>query len=124
MIVAAAGSASAMTPPTVCAAAPPPEPNAPAPNARPARLDRPIWLNTDASLESAASGAAAKLAGSTEASVLIVGAAVVHPWGTDKLPTRAARPIAPDATGPPALVRFAPSCPAMGAKAPPAALAG
>src|SRR4029077_3524137 len=64
--------------------------------ARPARLDRPIWLNTPASPPSAASGAAARLVGSTEASVLIAGAASVQPCGTDMLPTRAALPMAPD----------------------------
>src|ERR1700756_4100003 len=97
MMVAAAGSASATTPPSALTAAPPPEYVALAATARPARLDRAIWLKTPPSPAIAASGtAAARLLGSTEASVLIAGAASVQPCGTDMLPTRAALPMDPE----------------------------
>src|ERR1700754_1111078 len=68
--------------------------------ARPARLDRAIWLNTPSSPISEAVEAAT-LAGSVWARVLIAGAASVQPWGTDMLPTRAALPIDPDTGAPP-----------------------
>src|SRR5271166_2073325 len=94
MMVAAAGSAAATTPPSEPAATPPDEPNVVALSARPARLDSAIWLNTPPSPSDAA-GAAAMLAGSTEASDRSAGAAWVQPCGTDMFPTRAAWPIDP-----------------------------
>src|SRR3954465_14352733 len=94
-----------MTPPKALAAAPPPEPKVPAPRPRPAKLDRAIWLNMLLSPAITASGAAARLAGSAEASIRICGAAWVQPFGTDMLPTNAARPIDADAALP---VRLAP----------------
>lgn len=99
MIVAVAGSASAVTLPSELAVRPPTGRVAAAAMPRPAKLDRAIWLNTPSSPDSEATGAAATLVGSVAASVLIAGAAVVQPWGTDKDPTTAARPMAPD-TGP------------------------
>jgi len=102
MIVAVAASAAAVTPPSELAAAPPPADwNAAAATARPARLDRAIWPKAPPSPAREAAGAAAKLVGSTEASVLIPGAASVQPCGTDMLPTRAALPMAPDTGAPP-----------------------
>ena len=100
MMVAAAGSASATTPPSepaALAALAPTEWVALLATARPSRLDRPIWLNMPSSPARVAAGAAARLVGNTWASVLISGAASVQPWGTDMLPTRAALPMDPDA---------------------------
>ena len=74
MIVAAAGSAPATTPPSDRATAPPPELNVVAPSARPARLDSAISLNTPPWPASGATEAAVTL-GSTEVSVLSAGAA-------------------------------------------------
>src|SRR5271167_3808461 len=95
MMVAVVASAAVTTPPSEPAAAPPPaDCIAAALTARPARLDRAIWLKTPPSPAREAAGAAARLAGNTEASVLIAGAASVQPCGTDMLPTRVALPIA------------------------------
>src|ERR1700722_7381299 len=123
MMVAAAGSASATTPPREPAAAarPPIARVALAAMARPAKLDRHFWPNMPSSPTSAAGGAAA-LVENTWLSVLIAGAASVHPCGTDMLPTRADLPIAPD-TGPAptaelSMGRTAPAPPFSGANAP------
>src|SRR5580693_1940514 len=121
MMVAVVASAAVTTPPIEPAAAPPPaDCIAAALTARPARLDKAIWLKTPPSPARAASGAAARLAGITEASVLIPGAASVQPCGTDMFPTRAALPTAPDTGAPPsAELKCAGSPPlAIGANAP------
>src|ERR1700739_2304126 len=121
MMVAAPGSASATSPPSALPVAPLlADWNETAPTARPARLDRAIWLKTPPSAASEAVGAAARLVGSTEANVLIAGAASVQPWGTDILPTSAGRPMAPDTGAPPkpAELRCAAAPPVRGANAP------
>src|SRR5271163_4982528 len=119
MMVAVVASAAVTTPPSEPAPAPPPaDCIAAALTARPARLDRAIWLKTPPSPAREAAGAAARLAGNTEASVLIAGAASVQPCGTDMLPTRAARPIAPDTGAPPKELRCAAAPPVRGANAP------
>src|ERR1700722_3093873 len=103
MIVAAAGSASATRPPRAAAVAALPltEWVEVAAIARPARLDRAIWLKAPSSPISEAAGAAAKLAGSAWARFLIPGAASVQPCGTDMLPTKDALPIDPVTGAPP-----------------------
>ena len=122
MMVAAAGSASATTPPSEPMPVPPlTEWVAEAETARPARLEAAIWPKTPPWLAIDTSGAAAaRLVGSAAASVLISGAACVQLCGTDKPLTRVARPIDPD-TGlaPKAALRCGvPNSLASGANAP------
>ncbi|GAB4913511.1 hypothetical protein MAHJHV33_40370 [Mycobacterium avium subsp. hominissuis] len=68
----------------------------PAPaRARPARLAAAISPNTAPPDAGIAAAVAELAAGSTDATVLRTGAAVVQPGGTDRDPTRVERPIDP-----------------------------